>query len=139
MTQPSTTEDILPLAEERVTVGKVQTETGRLRIRLVPEEHESLVEGNLTAAQADVERVAVGRLLDETPQPRWEGDVYVVPVVEEVLVTEKKLRLIEEVRIRLRTTTTHVEQSVTLRRTELQIERTGPEEGPTTPTPGEAK
>lgn len=47
----------------------------------------------------EIERVAVGRLLDEPIAQRHEGDTLVLPVVEEVLVYEKKLYLREEIRI----------------------------------------
>jgi len=46
-----------------------------------------------------------------------------VPVVEEVLVTEKRLVLIEEVRIRISETTHRDPQEVTLRKDVVDIER----------------
>jgi hypothetical protein len=53
----------------------------------------------LYTEQASVERVAVNRIVDAYPQVREEGDTTVVPVVEEVLIIQKRLMLKEEVRI----------------------------------------
>ena len=39
----------------------------------------------------DVERVPVNREIEAAPEPRTEGDVIVIPVVEEIVVTETRL------------------------------------------------
>jgi stress response protein YsnF len=44
-------------------------------------------------------------------------------VVEEVLVTEKRLRLVEEVRVTRRQTTHNVREQIALRREEIVIDR----------------
>jgi stress response protein YsnF len=49
--------------------------------------------------------------------------VLIIPVVEEILVVEKRLLLREEVRLSKRLTTTSVPQKVTLRREVVDIER----------------
>ena len=54
---------------------------------------------------------------------RTEGDITIVPVVEEVLVVEKRLMLKEELHIRTRTETTTIEQPVTLRRQRATVDR----------------
>jgi stress response protein YsnF len=123
MTKVSASNDVIPLTEERVTVDKIETETGRVRIRVVPRVEKSRVEGTLEAANADIERVPIDKIVDETPQPRWEGDTYVVPIVEEVLVYQKQLRLVEEVRVRRRVSQRDFAETVTLRRTEAVVER----------------
>jgi hypothetical protein len=46
-----------------------------------------------------IERVAVGRVLDGPVTQRQEGDTLILPVIEEVLVCEKRMVLKEEVRI----------------------------------------
>jgi hypothetical protein len=48
----------------------------------------------------DVEHVKVDRLIDEPEGERREGDALVLPVIEEVLVVEKKYLLKEEIWIR---------------------------------------
>jgi hypothetical protein len=46
-----------------------------------------------------IERVKIGKFIPEPVSQRQEGDTLVLPVVEEVLVTEKRLMLREEIRI----------------------------------------
>ena len=53
----------------------------------------------LFAEEADVRRVPVNRIVSEAPQTRQEGEVTIVPIVEEVLVVEKRLLLKEEIHI----------------------------------------
>ena len=47
----------------------------------------------------EVKRVPVRRLIDKPVEPRQEGDTWIVPLVEEVLVVEKRLLLREELHI----------------------------------------
>ena len=47
----------------------------------------------------DVKRVPIRRLIDKPVEPRQEGDTWIVPMVEEVLIVEKKLLLREELHI----------------------------------------
>jgi stress response protein YsnF len=54
---------------------------------------------------------------------RVEGDTTIIPVVEEIVVVEKRLVLVEEVRIRQITTSEDVTVPVTLRRQTATVER----------------
>jgi stress response protein YsnF len=65
----------------------------------------------------------VDRVVSEAPAVRTEGDVTIVPVLEEVLFVEKRLVLKEELHIRRTATTETVEVPVTLRRQRAVIER----------------
>ena len=62
------------------------------------------------------------------PVPREEedGKVFVVPVLEEVLVVEKRLVLREELRLRRTSDTQHVEQVVPVRRQTATVDRLPP-------------
>ena len=74
--------------------------------------------------QVIVERVAIGRVVDAMPEVRQEGDVTILPVVEEEVVVMRRLVLKEEVHIRrLRTIEHHVE-TVTLREQQVDTTRT---------------
>ncbi len=46
-----------------------------------------------------IEHVQIDRIVAEAPPQRQEGDTLILPVVEEVLVMEKRLMLREEIRI----------------------------------------
>ena len=84
------------------------------------------VEEALTNTGVLVEHVPVGRFVDAIPPIREEGDTTILPVVEEVVVVERRLRLVEEVRIRrVRTTATHIE-TVKLREQHVVVTRSDP-------------
>jgi stress response protein YsnF len=113
----------IPLVEERLVTSKHVVETGRVKVRTLVEEQESVVREQLNKAVVDVERVAVNREVDEIPAIREEGDVTIIPVVQEVLVVTKKLVVTEELRIRRRQIVEEHEQPVTLRSQRAVVER----------------
>ena len=63
----------------------------------------------------------------EIPVPRQDGDTWIVPVVEEVIVSTKQSVLVEEVRITRISGTHRDPQSVSLRKEHVEIERLGAE------------
>jgi stress response protein YsnF len=113
----------IPLLEERLITGKREVETGRVRVRTVIDEHETIVRDTLARGSVEVERVPMHVEVSEVPQPREEGDVLIVPVVQEVLVVEKKLILTEELRLHRKTSTEDYAQPVTLRSQRAVVER----------------
>jgi stress response protein YsnF len=52
---------VIPLVEERVSATKREVETGRVRVRTRVEERQELVRAELARDEVDVERVAIGR------------------------------------------------------------------------------
>jgi len=61
--------------------------------------------------------------VDRMPDIRTENGVTIVPVVEEVLVVEKRLVLKEELHIRRNTHNEDVEMPVEIRKHRVEIER----------------
>ena len=116
-------EEVVPVVEETAVVYKerVVTETVRLHKRV--HEDEEVLDIPVQAEAIEVERVPVGRWLDAPAEVRREGGTTVYPVVEEVLVVEKRLRLVEEVRVTRRQETRRVQERVALRREEVTVER----------------
>lgn len=114
---------VLPLHEESLSVGKVERTTGRVRIATEPVERVETLRHVLHGEEVEVERVPRDVVVTAAPQVRQEGDVTVVPVVEEVLFVEKRLVLREEVRIRRKAVATAVEETIDLRSERLSIER----------------
>lgn len=102
----------IPLAEERVRIATRETVRGTVRVQLTTEEVEETLRATLRGRRATVERVPIGREVDEAPKVRQEGDVVIVPVVEEVLVVERRLRLTEELHLRLEPVEEEVEVPV---------------------------
>ncbi|HYF85400.1 YsnF/AvaK domain-containing protein [Azospirillum sp.] len=114
---------IIPLHDESVTVGKQRVERSRVRVTTRVSEREAMVRESLEHEEATVTRVPIDREIDAHPGIRQEGDVTVIPLVEEVLVVERRLMLREELHIRKSRRTVEVEQPVTLRSEEAVVER----------------
>ena len=115
---------VVPVIEEELRVGKRVVETGRVRIRKTVHEHEEVVDEPLMREEYDVERVPIDEFVDGPVGPRHEGETLVVPVLEEVLVVEKRLVVREELRITRRRTEEHKPQRVKLLSEEVSVERT---------------
>jgi uncharacterized protein (TIGR02271 family) len=118
---------VLPVVAEELRVGKRVVDTGVVRVRKLVREHEETVEQPITREEVQIERVPVGRVVDAIPQPRNEGDTLVIPVLEEVLVVEKRVMLKEEVRVTWRRTEEVAPQRVVLRSEEVVVERDHPQ------------
>jgi uncharacterized protein (TIGR02271 family) len=113
----------LTLFAEELEVGKETVETGRLRVSKQTHTREAFVNESLLSEQAEVETIPVGRQIFEMPSVRQEGDTTIVPIVEEVLHTERRLILKEEVKITRRRKTEQFQDRVTLRYQEAVITR----------------
>jgi len=113
----------IPLVEERVTVGKRQVETGRYRVRISVEEREERVPVELAHDEVDIERVPKNLAVQEMPIVRLEGTTTIIPVVEEVVVVEKRLVLVEEIHVRRKTATATEEIPIRIRTEQAAIER----------------
>lgn len=115
-----------PVMEEEAHVAKRVVDTGRgVRVHKTVSEHEHMIDEPLLQDELTVEHVPIGRVVDESnpPQTRYEGDTLVVPVLEEVLVVQKQMRLKEEVRITRHRHAVQVPQSVVLRTEHVSAER----------------
>lgn len=120
---------VLPVVVEELEVGRRAVTTGVVRVQKRVHEREELVDETVTREDVHVERVPVGRMVDAPPAMRSEGDTLVIPVLEEVLVVERRLRLKEEVRVTWSRTVEPAPQRVVLRDEEVIVERRSPPEG----------
>jgi len=118
----------IPIVEEEASVVKRATEIERVTVRVAAEEEQVFVRDELRHEQVEVSRVPVNREVAEAPAVRTEGDLTIVPVLEERLVVEKRLFLVEELHLRRRTVTEEIELPTTLRRTRVDVERRKPNE-----------
>jgi len=116
----------VPVIEEQLQVGTRTVETGRgVRIHKHVVEHPATVEESLARGEVEVRHVPVDRVVDPgaAPVTRYEGDTLVVPVLEEVLVLERRVRIKEELHITvLRREQAHVE-TVMLKSEQVSVER----------------
>jgi uncharacterized protein (TIGR02271 family) len=128
-------EEIIPLVEETATVGKRQVVTGRVRVQTVTDTIDELAHADVKRETVEVTRIPVDKVVETAPDIRTEGEVTIVPVLEEVLVVEKRLVLKEELHIRRRVAAETVEVPVTLRKQRAIVERIAPDAN----TPDEEK
>ena len=107
-------EQAIPLLAEHISVERKRIGTSRVVATVTTDSHEQIIEEDLVHERVDVERVPIGRPVEAMPAVREEGDTTIIPVVEEVLVIERRLILKEEVRLRrVRVVQTHAATVVT--------------------------
>ena len=115
----------LPVIEESLHVTKELVDRGGVRVTKRVESHEQLVDELLRSEHVEIERRHINTAIagDVAPTIRQEGDTLIVPVVEEILITVKRLVLVEEVRITRTQHTSRKPQSFTLRKEHIEVER----------------
>ncbi|HEX9927736.1 MAG TPA: YsnF/AvaK domain-containing protein [Pyrinomonadaceae bacterium] len=118
--QPAT----IPVIEEQLTVDKRVVEKGRVRISKKVRETDETVNIPLVQENVQVGRVAINQFIAEPPPPvRYEGNVMIIPVLREVVIVEKRLVLVEELRVTKQQTQTQETQKIRLRKEEVNVKR----------------
>ena len=116
---------VIPVVDEVLHVGVRTVDRGGAAVHIRVENREEPVERELMQEVLSVERVAVGRIVETAPSIREEGDVTIIPVLEEELVVTKRLVLREEIHIRRQRKQTVWKDTVTLQREIATVEPTG--------------
>lgn len=117
-------DEAIPVMEEELQVGKRTVETGITKISINVKDCEQVIDQPLMKESVEVSHVPVNRFIDGPVGTRTEGDVTIIPVMEEVLVVEKKLRLKEELHITRRRETVRETQKEKVRKEEVVVEHT---------------
>src|ERR1700744_792670 len=91
---------VIPVFEESLSVAKRVVDTARVRVSRVTHNHQQQVGELLQHERVEVERIPIDRPIEAMPSVRQEGDITIIPVVEEVVKIERSLVLKEEVHIR---------------------------------------
>ncbi len=112
----------IPLVREDVDVSKKIVETGIVRIRKIVREHEEVIDQALLCEQVEVTRVSINRVIDEPVATRYEGELLIVPVLEERVLIQKQWVLKEELHISRRSVTMHQPQRIVVRSEEAIVE-----------------
>ncbi len=113
----------IPVIEEQIRIEKRIVETGRVLIEKHVSERQETVTVPLQHDEVNVDRILVNRYVDSPPAIRYEGDTMIIPVLEEVVVIEKRLMLVEELHVTKRQVQTQETQQVTLRTESVAITR----------------
>ncbi len=112
----------IPIASERLNIAKQVVDLGELRIHKRVEQIEEVQRVPVTHDELVVERIPMNQPLDAPMQPRTENDVLIIPVMKEVLVVQRQLVLIEEVRVSKRYVTEEHEVREPVRRERVELE-----------------
>ena len=115
------------LHQEYLTAKTREVVTGIAQVRtsVVTENEEISVP--VSREFVEVDRVVVDdREVDEVPAPYWDGDTFVVPVVEEEIVVVKRLVVREEVRVTRHRRTKNVVVDGEVRRQRVDVVQVDP-------------
>lgn len=116
---------IIPVIEEQITIDKKVIETGKVVLSKVVHEDVDSYTIPYFEEQVLVERIPKNEFVDTLPAAvRYEGDVMIISVLKEVAVVEKKMMLVEELRVTKTKTEKSQTHEVTLRKEEVEVIRT---------------
>ena len=118
---------VIPVIHEEVTFDKKVVESGKVHITKRVTQHEELIDVPFVREEVSVERVPVNQVVGVAPQVRQEGDTMIIPVVEEQVFYQKRLVLVEELRVRKQVIEERNPQQVTLLKEEVEINRSTPQ------------
>lgn len=118
---------VVPLVEEYLDVSKQWVQSGEVIVRKSVETTTQTIPVDVAYEEVQVDRVPVNRPVayGEKTEPWWDGDVMVVPVIDEEIVVMKRQVLKEELRIYKRRLTRQQTVSDTVRSQQLHVETTG--------------
>jgi uncharacterized protein (TIGR02271 family) len=125
----------VPVSEEKLTIETRRVQTGQVRVETRTEFLQEIAEADLESSEVEVVRVPVDREVETPPPMRSEGDVTIIPVLEERLVVSRRLVLKEEIHIKRRRSVETVQVPVSLRKQHAIVTR-GAGENPEEPTDG---
>ncbi len=115
---------VIPVIHEELEIGTRKVETGGgVRIRKSARDEEQTIDLPFIHEQVEVERVPMDQPLDAPLPVRHVGETIIVPVMQEVLLVQKQLRLVEELHIRKTRTETRRSETVVLRKEVATVER----------------
>lgn len=122
-----TGEITVPLLAEEINIARRKVLTGGVRVHKTVAARTETVDEPTMREDVNVERVAINQFVTEAPPVRYENDVMIVPLLEEVLVVEKRLVLREEVRISKRRENVRSPQEIVLRTENATLEEITPD------------
>ena len=114
---------VVPIYQEQASITKRHIVTGRVKVSRVTHQSEKLLTETLAQQKVTVDRIPIGKLIKAVPKIREEGDVIIIPIVEEIPVVEHRLVLIEEVWVRRVRSKENHQERVILRCQEAVVTR----------------
>ena len=120
---PDAEEPTILLQAEDITVERRSVAGDTVRVETITRMRDHHIDEPLSQTRVQVERVPIGRTVTAVPPVREEGDTTILPVVEEVIVVERRLILKEEVHIRRVQVAERYKETVTTREQTAEIYR----------------
>jgi uncharacterized protein (TIGR02271 family) len=121
---PARNEDlVIPVVEEEIAAGAQPVKTGSVRVEKHVDRRIRRIETDLLQEEVEIRRLPVNRVVEEPPAIRRDGDVIIVPVVEEELIVTKRFVLKEEIHLVKRRTRNHFEKEIPVEKERAEIRR----------------
>jgi len=114
---------VIPVISEELEIARKKIALGTVRISKKITRRDEIVDEPVVAERIEIDRKAVNRVVDAAPPVRQEGDTMVIPLLEEVLVVEKRLVLREELHVRRVREESRMRQTITLESEHADVER----------------
>lgn len=108
---------------EQVQIDKKVVETSVVQLTKKVSEDRQVIDLPSSREEITVERVARNQYVETPPSVRYEGDTMIIPVLQEVIVTQKKILLVEEVYVTKHRVHEHRSEEVVLRKETVVVER----------------
>lgn len=115
-------EAVLPVMEERVRIDKTVEQGRTVTVTTRPVTETETLSQKLAHERVTVERVPIGQVVSEMPSVREEGDLTVIPVVEQRARVVVEQVLVEEIHLRRTREETVENFEVERQRTEVDID-----------------
>lgn len=115
----------IPITEEELVVGRRTVDLGAVRVSKTTETRQVIVDAPIVTEEVQVERRRIDQPVSpgEPPVTRTEGDTTIFPVLEEIVVVEKRLILREEIRVTRIRQERPSSQEIAVKREQLHVER----------------
>lgn len=112
----------VPVIEEKLHVEKRIVESGKVHISKTVNEHQEQINIPLNHEQINIERIAINKYIEIMPDAvKYEGETMIIPVIREVI--EKRILLVEEIRVTKQVIQTQQNQEITLRTEQVHINK----------------
>jgi uncharacterized protein (TIGR02271 family) len=118
-------ERVIPVIEEEIIIDKKLVKKEGIIVKKEIISEDVSVDIPLLKEHLDIQRIPLNQYLDKRPEIRYEGDTMIIPVLKEVI--EKRLLLVEEIRITKTVTSETASEKITLSKQKVTVTR---ENGP---------
>ena len=130
----------IKLLRETLEVGTRVTETGRVQIEITTQTTDQPTELTQITSKVEVVRHEINRMLDRdeaVPQQTVRDGITIIPILEEIIVAEKRLVLLGELHLITKTTAETVISTIALRKQTAKITSLPPNPSPNPPATGD--